>query len=106
MKKAVIETGSKQYLVSVGDHIRVDYLSDNLPAKSKSISLDPLLVIDGDKTLIGRPSLKDQPVKAQVVDEMEKQDKVVAIRFRAKRRVHKRRGHRQLKTVLKITGIG
>ena len=101
MKKAVIATGAKQYLVAVGDQLAVELLPDS----GKQVSFQPLLVIDGDKVAVGRPLVDEAVVKAKVVEAVIKEDKVTSIRFKAKKRVHKRRGHRQRKTVLEITEI-
>ena len=101
MKKAVISTGSKQYLVSEGDTIKVELLND----AKKTVDFEPLLVIDGDSTTVGTPQVKGAKVSAKVVEESVKEDKVTSIRYKAKKRVHKRRGHRQQKTVLQITKI-
>lgn len=102
MKKAVIQTGSKQYLVTEGEIIAVELLA---PA-DKKVSLDPLLVIDGETVQVGTPFVESAAVAAEVVDEDVAADKVVSIRFKAKKRVHKVHGHRQHKTVLKIVSIG
>lgn len=101
MKKAVIASGGKQYIVSEGDVVDVELIKD----AAKKLSFEPLLVIDGDKTVIGRPVVAGITVSAEVVAAEIKQQKVVAIRFKAKKRVHKTRGHRQRKTQLKITKI-
>lgn len=98
-KKAVIESGSKQFLVQVGQVIDVERLS----SKSKNIELASLLVIDGDKVSVGTPTLSTM-VKAEILSES-KDDKVTAIRYKAKKRVKKVRGHRQIKTQIKITDI-
>ena len=101
MKKAVISTGSKQYLVSEGDQIEVELLRPD----KKTISFTPLLVIDGAKTTVGTPEVAKATVLAEVVDEDVQADKVLAIRYKAKKRVHKVRGHRQHHTVLSIKKI-
>lgn len=100
MKKAVIATGGKQYIVSEGETIEVELLK----ADDKNVAFEPLLVIDGDKVAVGTPTVKAK-VTAEVVEEDVKADKVMAIRYKAKKRVHKVRGHRQRHTVLKITKI-
>jgi large subunit ribosomal protein L21 len=101
MKKAVIQTGGKQYLVSEGETLNVELISD----AGKSVSFEPLLVIDGEKTNIGTPSIKGAKVTADVVEAEQKSDKVTSIRYKAKKRVHTVRGHRQIMTVLKISKI-
>lgn len=101
MKKAVITTGGKQYVVAEGDTIRVELLKDT----GKTASFEPLLVIDGEKTEIGTPIITTAKVTAEVVEADVQADKVTAIRYKAKKRVHKVRGHRQHQTVLKIIKI-
>lgn len=101
MKKAVIETGGKQYLVAEGDQIEVELLKD----AKKIVSFTPLLVTDGDKTIVGTPEVKNGKVSAEVVEADIAKDKVTSIRFKAKKRVNKKRGHRQHKTVLSIKKI-
>lgn len=101
MKKAVITTGGKQYLVSEGETIDVDLIQ----ATDKKPSFEALLVIDGDNVSVGVPTVKDAKVTAEIVEADVKGDKVVAIRYKAKKRVRKTRGHRQRHTRLKITKI-
>ena len=100
MKKAIIATGGKQYLVKEGDVIDVELLKDD-----KSVEFEPLLVIDGDKTLVGQPTVKNAKVIAEIVEPLVKEDKVISIRFKAKKRVKKVKGHRQQKTRLLIKSI-
>jgi large subunit ribosomal protein L21 len=102
MKKAIIATGGKQYLVSEGELLSVELVKDS---KDGKISFEPLLVIDGDKTTVGTPSVAGVSVAAEIVNEDEQDDKVTSIRYKAKKRVHTVRGHRQHKTLLKISKI-
>ena len=101
MKKAVIVTGGKQYLVSEGDTLDVDLIKD---AKGK-LSFEPLLLIDGDKSQVGKPSVEGIKVGASIVAADVQQDKVTSIRYKAKKRVRKVRGHRQRLTTIKIESI-
>ena len=102
MKKAVITTGGKQYLVSEGETLNVELLKQD--AKSK-ITFEPLLVVDGDKTTVGTPVVAGITVTATVVEEDVQQDKVTSIRYKPKKRVHTVRGHRQRNTVIKVDSI-
>jgi large subunit ribosomal protein L21 len=102
MKKAVIATGGKQYVVTEGDTVTVERLKD---ADKKSLTFDVLLVIDDNKVSVGTPLVSGASVMASIVDAEAKADKVTAIRYKAKKRVHKLHGHRQLQTVLKIEKI-
>jgi large subunit ribosomal protein L21 len=101
MKKAVIQTGGKQYLVQEGETLKVELIKD----AGKSLNFEPLMLVDGDKTEIGKPSLTANKVTAEVVEADVQADKVTSIRYKAKKRVHTVRGHRQHQTVLKITKI-
>ncbi len=101
MKKAVITTGGKQYLVAEGDQLEVELLKD----VKKSVDFTPLLVTEDSKTKVGTPEVKDGKVTAEVVNPDVAKEKVTSIRFKAKKRVNKKRGHRQHKTVLKIKKI-
>ena len=100
MKKAVIATGGKQYIVTEGLTLNVELLGDE-----SKVSFTPLLVIDGDKVNVGTPEVKGATVTAEVVEKEILDDKVLAIRYKAKKRVRKVRGHRQHKSVIKITKI-
>lgn len=102
MKKAVISTGGKQYLVSEGDTLEVELLKSS----TKKASFEALLIIDGDKATIGTPLVKGVSVEANIIEADKKGDKVTSIRFKAKKRVRKIRGHRQRHTTIKISKIG
>ncbi len=101
MKKAVIQTGGKQYLVQEGETIRVERIKD----AGKNLSFEPLLLLDEEQLNIGTPILGKNKVSADVVEADVQADKVTSIRYKSKKRVHKVRGHRQHHTVLKITKI-
>jgi len=100
LKKAVITTGGKQYLVAEGDTLEVEML----PA-GKSTSFEALLLIDGEKVSVGTPVIEGIKVTADILEQAVKDDKVVAIRYKSKKRVRKVRGHRQIHTRLKISKI-
>jgi large subunit ribosomal protein L21 len=101
MKKAVIQTGGKQYIVAEGETVEVELLKGS----EKSHSFDALMIIDGEKVEIGDPIVAKSKVSADVIDADIQTDKVTSIRYKSKKRVHKVGGHRQHKTVLKITKI-
>ena len=97
--KAVVKISGKQYLVSEKESLLVDLL----PEGTKELTLDALLVIDGDKIKVGTPTVKGSSVKAKVVEAEVKGDKLRVIRYKSKKRVHKETGHRQKYT--KIEGV-
>ncbi len=99
--KAVVKISGKQYVVSEKESLLVDLL----PEGTKELTLDALLVIDGDKTKVGTPTVKGAVVKAKVVEAEVKGDKIRVIRYKSKKRVHKETGHRQKYTKIEITSI-
>ncbi len=99
--KAVIKVGGKQYIATEKETLLVDLL----PEGTKELALDALLVIDGDKTTVGAPTVKGVSVKAKVVEAEVKGDKIRVIRYKAKKRVHKEIGHRQKYSKIEITSI-
>ena len=99
--KAVIKVGGKQYIVTEKETLLVDRLPDG----TKELTLDALLVIDGDNTTVGTPTVKGVSVKAKVVEALVKGDKIRVIRYKAKKRVHKETGHRQKYTQIEIVSI-
>jgi len=99
--KAVVKISGKQYLVSEKESLLVDLL----PEGTKELTLDALLVIDGDKIKVGTPTVKGSSVKAKVVEAEVKGDKLRVIRYKSKKRVHKETGHRQKYTKIQITSI-
>ena len=99
--KAVVKISGKQYIVSEKESLLVDLL----PEGTKELTLDALLVIDGDKTKVGTPTVKGAVVKANVVEAEVKGDKIRVIRYKSKKRVHKETGHRQKYTKIEITSI-
>jgi len=101
MKKAVITTGGKQYLVQEGETLNVELLK----GEKGKVAFDALLLIDGDKVSVGAPTVASVKVNAEIVAEDVQADKVTSIRYKAKKRVRTVRGHRQHQTTLKITSI-
>ena len=100
MKKAFIATGGKQYLVAEGQQLEVE-----LVGESKALSFDHLLIIDGENIQVGTPLVSGAKVAATLEEQSVKGDKVVAIRYKAKKRVRKVHGHRQRRARIKITKI-
>ncbi|MDN5274152.1 MAG: rplU [Candidatus Saccharibacteria bacterium] len=101
MKKAVVKIGGKQFIVAEKETLLVDLLQEG----TKELTLDALLVIDGDKTTIGTPTVEGVVVTANVVDDLVKGEKIRIIRYKAKKRVHKENGHRQKYSKIEIVSI-
>jgi len=100
---AVIRTGGKQYRVQPGDVVEVELLDGE---QGKDLALeDVLLVADGEKITVGKPTVKGARVTAEVVDPDKKGTKVIAFKFRRREGYHRKRGIRPHHTVLKIKEI-
>ena len=97
---AIIATGGKQYKVSEGDTIRVEKLSAEA---GDTVKFDDVLAIGGDKLLVG-DDVKSASVSATVV-ENGKGKKVIVYRYKRKSGYHKKNGHRQAYTKVKIDKI-
>jgi large subunit ribosomal protein L21 len=102
MKYAIVESGGKQFRAVEGSTIEVDLL----PVEpGKDLTLDQvLLLVDGEKILVGTPSVKGAQVKASVVDHF-KGPKLIIFKYQAKKRIRVKTGHRQTYTRLMINKI-
>lgn len=99
---AIIETGGKQYRVSVGDNLSVE----KLPAETGvDITFDRVLMLGGDGAArIGSPLVPGASVSARV-EEQYRGEKIVVFKYKPKKRYRRRTGHRQSLTRIAITGI-
>jgi large subunit ribosomal protein L21 len=99
---AIIETGGKQYRVSVGDRITVEKLADDA---GNEITIDKVLLVGGaGDAKVGAPYVSGATVSA-TVDAHGKGEKIVVFKYKPKKRYRRRIGHRQQQTQLTITGI-
>lgn len=99
---AVIKTGGKQYKVSEGDVIRVEKLG---AAEGENVVFDQVLAVSRDDGLsVGTPTVEGATVSASVVKEGRGR-KVVVYKYKPKTGYHKKNGHRQLFTQVKIEKI-
>ncbi|MFA5886664.1 MAG: 50S ribosomal protein L21 [Patescibacteria group bacterium] len=99
-KIAVIKTGGKQYKVQEGETIKVEKLDAESGSKLK---FDTLLIADGAKLELGRPSLGEK-VEGELL-KTAKDPKVTVVKYKNKTRYKKTVGHRQLKSAIKILKI-
>lgn len=102
MKYAIIESGGKQYTAVEGSSIVVDLLPVDAGQKLDLNAV--LLLVDGDKVSVGTPVVKGACVKT-TVEGMEKGPKLVVFKYRPKKRIRVKTGHRQKYTRLKIDAI-
>ena len=101
---AVIETGGKQYIVSVGDVLDVELLGGDLKEGDK-VEFDKVLMVDnGSDTTIGTPYITGASVKATFEKES-KGRKLSILRFKAKSNRDRKIGHRQHYARVKIVSL-
>ena len=101
---AVIQTGGKQYTVSKGDVLKIEKLSGEHKEGDKVTFDQVLLTDDGKSTKVGTPTVSGAKVEGEI-KEIGRDKKISVIRFRAKSRYHKKRGHRQPFFKVEITKI-
>jgi len=103
MRIAIVESGGKQYRAVEGTTIDVDRLAYEVGHKFDFERV--LLMADGDVTMVGTPTVGDIKVSATVVDHV-KGPKVISFKYRPKKRIRVKGGHRHFYTRLMIDFIG
>lgn len=99
---AIIETGGKQYRVSVGDRLSVEKLDVDAGG---TVTFDKVLLLGGGgSTTVGAPTVAGASVTA-TVEETYRGEKIVIFKYKPKKRYRRRTGHRQSLTRLNITAI-
>jgi len=99
---AIIETGGKQYKVKAGDEITVEKLGADA---GTTYSFDRVLgLFDGENATFGKPHIEGATVTAQVMGDG-KAKKVIIYKYKSKKGFHKKKGHRQPFTRVKIESV-
>lgn len=99
---AVIRTGGKQQTVAEGDVIKVEKLSGDAGSQ---IEFKDVLMVGSDKEIkVGQPTLANVKVVGEVV-EQGKSKKVIAFKMKRRKGFHKKIGHRQQFTSVRIKEI-
>ncbi len=99
---AVIKTGGKQYKVSPGDVLRIEKLDSK---KGDTVEMkDVLLVADGEKVSIGKPTVASASVTAEVMGDG-RGEKILIFKHRRRKGFRKTIGHRQDFTTIKVKEI-
>ena len=98
---AIIATGGKQYKVAEGDIIKVEKLGVDA---GETVTFDQVLVVNNGELSIGCPTVAGASVTGTVVKEA-KAKKVIVYKYKRKTGYHKKNGHRQLYTQIKIDKI-
>lgn len=103
MRIAIVESGGKQYRAVEGTTIDVDRLAFEV---GKSFDFERvMLMADEDVVMVGTPTVSEIKVSATVVDHV-KGPKVVSFKYRPKKRIRVKGGHRHFYTRLMIDFIG
>jgi large subunit ribosomal protein L21 len=98
---AVVRTGGKQYKVTKDAVLTVESLTGDVGSK---LTLAEVLLVGGDATKIGAPLVKGASVECEIVEHGQG-DKVIAFKKKRRKNTHRKRGHRQHFTKVKVLGI-
>jgi len=102
--KAVIKAGGKQYIVSLGQEIKIEKIEKEA---GEIVSFENVFLVfdeDSGKTSIGAPNLKIK-VEGKVIKQ-DKHKKVIIFKYKPKKRYKVKKGHRQPYTLIQIIRIG
>ncbi len=98
---AVIATGGKQYRVEPGQELKVEKLTGEI---GDSVDLRPVMVVDDEGSVTTGADIGERAVKATITGHG-RGPKIRVFTYKNKSRQHKRRGHRQSETTIKIDAI-
>lgn len=99
---AIIETGGKQYKVQEGDVVYVEKLNAD---EGQAVSFDKVLLMSGDEGLVpGKPYVEGAKVEGLVLGQG-KSKKIIVYKYKAKKNIRKKQGHRQPFTKVQIDKI-
>ena len=99
---AVIETGGKQVTVREGDVVKVEKLAG---AAGDTVTFDRVLMVGGETTTVGAPTVQGASVQARVVRQGRAR-KIIVMKYKAKAHQRRKTGHRQWFTEVRIERIG
>ncbi len=99
---AIIKTGGKQYRVSEGELLKVEKIEGN---KGDTVLFDNVLMVSGDGDIkVGTPIVEGAKVTSEIITEM-KSPKITVFKMKRRKGYHRKTGHRQKLTILKIKEI-
>ncbi|MEM1273982.1 MAG: 50S ribosomal protein L21 [Pseudomonadota bacterium] len=99
---AVMKTGGKQYKVQAGDVLRVEKLAAEA---GETVQFNDILMLGGDKTVVGAPLVSGAAVQALVIDQIKGEKLIHFVKRRRKHSSQRKKGHRQQLTLLRVTDI-
>jgi large subunit ribosomal protein L21 len=98
---AVVRTGGKQYKVTKDAILTVETLAGDVGSK---LTLGEVLMLGGDSPKIGAPLVKGASLTCEILEHGQG-EKVVAFKKKRRKNTHRKRGHRQHFTKLKVLEI-
>jgi large subunit ribosomal protein L21 len=99
---AVLKTGGKQYKVANGDVLKVEKLVGDA---GETIQFNEVLMLGGDTVTVGAPMVLDAAVQAEILEQIKGPKLIHYVKRRRKHSSQRKKGHRQLLTVLRVTDI-
>lgn len=99
---AVMKTGGKQYKVQQGDMLRIEKLAADA---GETIQFNDVLMLGGDKTVLGAPTVAGAAVQAEVLDQIRGEKLIHFVKRRRKHGSQRTKGHRQSLTLIRVTEI-
>lgn len=101
---AIIEDGGRQYQVAPGQSVVLDYRKD--AEEGSTLTLDAVLLAnDGEKSVIGEPTIDGASVEVEVVNALQKGPKLEVVKFRRRKNSRRHTGHRQKHTTFLVKSI-
>ena len=102
-KYAIFKTGGKQYQAVEGQTLAIEKVDGQA---GDVVEFDEVLLRreDGDTIVVGRPFIKDAKIRCSIIKQT-KGPKLIAFRFKRRKKVRVKRGHRQPQTVIRIEAI-
>ena len=102
-KYAIFKTGGKQYQAIEGKTIAIEKI-DGEPGDTVEFDQVLLRRLDGDTVEVGQPVLTESPIRCSIVKHI-KGPKVIAFRFKRRKKVRVKQGHRQPHTVIRVEAV-
>lgn len=99
---AIVEIAGKQYKVTEGSVINVDKLNIN----NSEVVFDRILLVATENEIkVGKPTVENVKIKAQIIDKEVKGKKIIVFKWKRRKGYRRKKGHRQKFTKIKILNI-
>lgn len=99
---AIFESGGKQYRANIGDMLEIEKM--NVPVGETLELKKVLMIADDDKVIVGTPTIEDAVITCHVVD-YTKAKKIHVFKFKKRKNVRRKTGHRQKYLKIKVDEI-